>query len=125
MGYLEKNFILHRRGEDKKLLPIDYFIKELNANVSIIPITRGGYSSFTSKLTHAADEKERVLLWDTLISKHFLIPKLSIEDIKSMKMIWVKSEDGMISVDSKNLFVDAIFKVSGIEFQIEKKLKKK
>jgi len=45
MGYLEKNFILHRRGEDEKLLPVDYFIKELNANVSALPITRGQYLS--------------------------------------------------------------------------------
>lgn len=41
MGYLEKEFILHKRGEDGNLLSVDYFIKEFNAEVSVLPVTRG------------------------------------------------------------------------------------
>jgi hypothetical protein len=112
MGYLEKNFILHERGTDEQLLPIDYPVPELGGKlVSIIPMTRGELLEMgvkrkeaIAKLAEEQKDKEsgktiegatkrmqnRDETWEDFVLRHVSIPKLTKEELKDAKLITVE-----------------------------------
>ena len=149
MGYLEKEFILHRRGGDGELLPIDYFIKELNASVNVIPVTRGEFfelgnsaisreqlkNSLLEKIKKGVDvikkaelseeidkiNKEREKDTETFVINHINIPKFTLGELSDAKTIKVKDKNG--EYENKNIigiFMNAIHAVSGVEIDVEK-----
>lgn len=129
MGYLEKNFILHRRGADENLIPIDFHIVELDADVSMIPLTRGEILDNQIKFKEA---KEKGIpsntIWEEIISAHLVIPKMTISELHGMANIRKKEQVEGKPVekifDVLDLFIDALYKVSGIEMDTKEDIKK-
>lgn len=124
MGYLEKNFLLHKRGENGQLLPIDSFIEAFKTNVSMIPLSRGEVLDITEKLNKTiANKGNTKIIWEDVILKHMVEPKFTKEEIKELKLVKVNN----IMVDAIDIFVDALYAISGISVNTKKeeeKLKK-
>lgn len=115
MAWLEKNFILHERDENKKLLPIEYPIPELGGKkVLILPVSRGEIlRTFSDLKLEKIGNRET---WEDFAIKHILKPKFTKEDFNNMKIIRYKNR----YVDLLDLLIDAIYVVSGIEVSGDK-----
>lgn len=138
MGYLEKNFILHRRGEEGNLLPVDSFIEEFNSTIAMTPMSRGEFLDVKQEALNCGEELDKKrLLWENLIVKHSVNPKFTLEEVQSMKMVIkkfiVKDQDKKgketektlkLPMDPFDIFVENLYKISGADADPEKDLKK-
>ena len=110
MGWLEKEFILHERDENGKLLPIDCPVKELGGRVvTAIPVLRGETLKLFRNLKDAAYienlplaerlKKEEELtamkyeirttsdVWRDYVVAHLVKPMITKKEIEDHKMI--------------------------------------
>lgn len=111
MGYLEKNFLLHKRGENGNLLPIDSFIEVFKTNVSMIPLARGEVLDITQELKKAvAEKKPTKTIWEDVILKHMVEPKFTEKELSELKLVKVDN----VMIDAIDIFVDALYAISGI-----------
>ncbi len=153
MGYLETNFILHRRGADGNLLPIDFTIEKLKMDISITPLTRGEILDNQVKFKNAKDKGiPSNTVWEEIISNHLIITKMSIKELHDLGMIKYKEEvevekeiEEEVDINGKkemqkkiikekkmvekildpiDLFIDAMYKVSGIDMDNNADIKK-
>ncbi len=150
MGWLEKELVLHTRNGEGDLIAIPYPIPELkNQKVLIIPLSRGELlelfatirnikeSVSTEKgdkgISKKESDKQIKELWEDFVIKHIEKPKFKREDFKYMKLPpgpkFDKEKKKVVQkhVDMIDIFIDAIYAVSGIDKpeQIEEKIKKK
>ena len=116
MSYLEKNFIIHSRGEDGKLLPIDYYVKELKADIQFIPLTRGAVLDIGVKLKQEIDKGEKsdvTGMWQEIICKQLVKPKLTVDELKNGLKPIINNDK---SIDILDVFVNALYEISGVNF---------
>jgi len=130
MGYLEKEMILHRRGEDGNFLPIDFFIEGLDQTVAILPMVQGRLFELSYKIASIEKENEKTPklikdlkaeVYKKLIVELFVKPKFTIEELDDLKMVF---KDGQI-VDVIDTFISGIYAVSGINTADPDEIKKK
>jgi hypothetical protein len=115
MGYLEKKFILHERGAQGQLLPVDYDCEILGGTISIVPATRGEILETIQKArSMGIDDNKHRAVWEEFVIQHLEIPKLTKEDFLNMKLI-PKPEDPKKHIDIIDVLMDAINAVSGID----------
>jgi len=121
MGYLEKNFILHKRDTEGKILPIDYPLKETgiigfeDKSIKMIPLTRGDILTMGSKEDFA---------WEDVISEHLVEPKMTAEELRSTKILHTKEGKLVTIID---LFLTILYEISGVPKsvkQTEEEIKK-
>lgn len=142
MGYLEKEFLLHQRNDSGKLISIDYPIPELDKKLVLIrPAIRGEILELLNKVrVHTKENKDTRYLWEQFVIDHLEKPKLTAEELTESKQILIpvkgangntiKEADGTTQYKNKDIvdiFVDAIYAVSGIKTgkEAEEELKKK
>ena len=121
MGYLEKNFLLHKRNEKGELLPLDYDIKEFeqfgNSKVSIIPATRGELLDIVAKIRvvrNKIDVDVDGLIteeWEKFVINHFAEPKFTKEELRDAKRVKYNGK----TLDLIDILTEAIFAISGTE----------
>jgi len=121
MGYLEKNFILHERNTEGKLLPIDYPLKETRVigfedkSIKMFPLVRGDILDMGSKEDFA---------WEEVISEHLVEPKMTAEELRNTKILHTKEGKLVTIID---LFLTILYEISGVPKsvkQTEDELKK-
>jgi len=122
MGYLEKNFLLHERGEDKKVLPIDRDIEGLGT-VRFIPFARGEFLTVSAEVGKLQRENKTALhLWDKFVLDHMDEPKLTVEDLKHTKPIYRPLKEGKKKVMGyqdlvMEILLPALKEVSGMKLK--------
>lgn len=119
MGYLEKKFLLHERDENGNILPINFFIEELNGEVCIIPTTRGELLRLTREddelARKGAPREDALKLWEEFICKHIKEPKFTTEELRETKIIRINGRQR----DIVDVLIGAIYKVSGIDVELK------
>ena len=100
--YFEKDVFVHKRGADKKVLPVDVVVTvdEKDMKVSVLPMTEGEINDLTEKQkqidafrkSDKPEEKEKAKKMtveneETLILSHIVNPKFEKEDLGFMKTI--------------------------------------
>lgn len=120
MGYLEKNFILHERDGEGKLIPIDKFCDKLKGKLQIAPVTRGEVLKYfdTIKSIDVAKEQDKIgELRTDFVLEHILQPKFTKEELYDAKLIKIEDKQ----TDLLTILEDEIYEASGINLAVDNK----
>lgn len=124
MGYLEKNFILHERDSEGKLIPLDKYSKKLGGKLLIQPITRGDVLKHFGliKQIDMKNEPDKIgEIRTNFILEHIIEPKFTKEELSDAKLMTIEEEGEKKQTDLLTILEDDIYEASGINIVVDKK----